>query len=56
MEVPMVLRRRATGVSKMNVARNILAHLVLASRMLVLRFLPPPPLASRLHTKQGLNR
>ncbi len=55
-EVPTVLRRRATGVSKMNVARNILAHLGLASRVLVWRLLPSRPLTSRLHTKQGLNR
>ena len=50
-EVPMVLRRRATGVSKMNVARNIMAHLVLASRVFVGRFLPPYSPASGLHPK-----
>jgi dolichol-phosphate mannosyltransferase len=54
-EVPMVLRRRATGVSKMNVGRNILAHLVLASRVLLWRFLPPGPPASGLHPKQNVN-
>jgi dolichol-phosphate mannosyltransferase len=55
-EVPMVLRRRATGVSKMNVARNILAHLVLASRVLVWRFLPLGPPASGLRPKQNVNQ
>lgn len=38
-EVPVVLRRRVTGVSKMNVVRNVAAHLRLASRSLVWRFL-----------------
>jgi dolichol-phosphate mannosyltransferase len=55
-EVPMVLRRRATGVSKMNVARNILAHLVLASRVLVWRLVPPRASANELHPKQHVNR
>lgn len=55
-EVPTVLRRRATGVSKMNVARNILAHLVLATRVLRWRFLPPSPPPSGLHPKQNVGR
>lgn len=40
-EVPVTLRRRTSGDSKMNVARNILAHLRLASRALVWRFFSP---------------
>ncbi len=37
-EVPVVLRRRLTGVSKMNVVWNTLTHLCLASQVLKWRF------------------
>jgi hypothetical protein len=37
----------------MNVARNILAHLVLASKVLLWRFLPPRGLGHRMHSETG---
>jgi dolichol-phosphate mannosyltransferase len=55
-EVPTVLRRRVSGVSKMNIARNVMAHIVLASHVLVWRVVLPRPLTSRVPTGEGFNR
>jgi dolichol-phosphate mannosyltransferase len=54
-EVPTVLRRRVTGASKMNVLRNILAHLALASRALGWRVFHSQPLPNRPESRGGVN-
>ena len=52
-EIPTVLRRRASGVSKMNIARTIKAHLRLASRALLWRFRRPSAAVLARSSKQS---
>ena len=55
-EVPMILRPRATGASKMKVMHTLLKHVDLMSRALAWRVFHIRPLPARLHPKQDLTQ
>ena len=53
-EVPMVLRSRTTGASKLKVARTLFTHLRLMARAVSWRFAEPRALDGRIETKQDV--